>query len=424
MIIPQVSKQSQATAPADLLTSQQAADGGARRSSSFDNMLQQRFTAPDRPAAPTEIRRPETRPAEPTRAESQRHAERSNRGATQASPSQSESTGGRGAAETAGTAQAPTETAKAAADQGDGTTTEEAATAETAETGPASLAVLSSIIAALSGALPPEGKGSDEALDDMLLSDPKRKTPTIAGEATDTQGELPEADTAESLLPKLLAGGDEGDAAKTRPAAGETKALVGPAAATQTPALAQVSGAAAAPGAMQGELTAGALNVSGGVGPHRTENHGVQQLPVYTPAGHKAWAEDVGNRLIWMANRSESRAELMLTPPSLGKLGVSIQVNGDQTTAQFVAATPAAREALEQAMPKLRELLQQAGINLGQADVSTAGDQQAREGGGRDGGDASSGRGGGLPGLAGTEAERVVQTGWTSGGNGVIDIFA
>mgnify|MGYP000950027564 CR=1 FL=1 len=34
------------------------------------------------------------------------------------------------------------------------------------------------------------------------------------------------------------------------------------------------------------------------------------------------------------------------------------------------------------------------------------------------------GRGGGLPGPAGTEAERVVQTGWTSGGNGVIDIFA
>jgi|GEM_PF-6598625 len=108
------------------------------------------------------------------------------------------------------------------------------------------------------------------------------------------------------------------------------------------------------------------------------------QLPVQTPVGQKAWADDMGNRLSWMVGRNESKAELMLTPPNMGKLSVSLQINGDQTNAQFVAANQATREALEQAIPRLREALQQAGINLGQADVSTSSEHQAQ---GDDGGD-------------------------------------
>ncbi|HLW04598.1 MAG TPA: flagellar hook-length control protein FliK, partial [Azoarcus sp.] len=101
------------------------------------------------------------------------------------------------------------------------------------------------------------------------------------------------------------------------------------------------------------------------------------QLPITLSPGHRGWAAEVGNQVSWMVGRSEARAELQLTPPSLGKLGVSIQVNGDQTTAQFVAASQAARDALEQAMPRLREVLQQAGIELGETHVSTSHEQSS-----------------------------------------------
>ena len=155
----------------------------------------------------------------------------------------------------------------------------------------------------------------------------------------------------------------------------------------------------------------------------RTETQAVQQLPVYTPAGQKAWSEDVGNRLIWMANRGESRAELVLTPPSLGKLGVSIQINGDQTTAQFIAATPAARDALEQAMPRLREILQQAGINLGQADVSTSEQHQAQQGHEHNGRGRHH-QGGQLNLEHGISLPPSVAATWVQSGDGMIDIFA
>ncbi|MBA4743523.1 MAG: flagellar hook-length control protein FliK, partial [Azoarcus sp.] len=146
----------------------------------------------------------------------------------------------------------------------------------------------------------------------------------------------------------------------------------------------------------------------------------VVQLPVATTVGHRGWAAEVGNQVAWMLGRNESRAELQLTPPSLGKLGVSIQVNGDQTTAHFVAATQATRDALEQAMPRLREVLQQAGINLGQTSVGTSGDQSAPHE--RDGGSRRASGSGDDGAAIGIGTAPVAN--WIRGSNGVIDTFA
>ena len=54
-------------------------------------------------------------------------------------------------------------------------------------------------------------------------------------------------------------------------------------------------------------------------------------------------------------------------------------MTGDQTTAHFLTATPAARDLLEQALPRLREVLQQAGLQLGQAEVNTSAHQQRHD---------------------------------------------
>ncbi len=155
----------------------------------------------------------------------------------------------------------------------------------------------------------------------------------------------------------------------------------------------------------------------------RAELATLHKMLVPTPAGQRQWADDVANRVIWMAGRGEGRAELILTPPHLGKLGVSIQMNGDQTTAHFVAASPVARETLEHALPRLREALQQAGIMLGDASVSTSGDQQTHNGGeGSRGGDkrAQSNEYGILP----EAAEVASNARWTQVGNNLVDIFA
>lgn len=109
-------------------------------------------------------------------------------------------------------------------------------------------------------------------------------------------------------------------------------------------------------------------------------------MHVATPAGSPGWPEEVGNRVSWMVGQAESHAELTLTPPQLGKVEVSISISGDQTSAQFVAATPAARELIEQSLPRLREILEQSGISLGQTDVGTSGQSGDPERGPRNSG--------------------------------------
>jgi flagellar hook-length control protein FliK len=96
------------------------------------------------------------------------------------------------------------------------------------------------------------------------------------------------------------------------------------------------------------------------------------------PGRRRGWDAEVGQKVVWMVNRTESRAELTLTPPHMGKVDVTIDDEGDQTSASFVAASPAAREALEQALPRLREILADAGITLGQASVNAESPRNGR----------------------------------------------
>jgi flagellar hook-length control protein FliK len=88
--------------------------------------------------------------------------------------------------------------------------------------------------------------------------------------------------------------------------------------------------------------------------------------------GSRQWTEDVGQKIVWAAGRGESRAELVLHPPHLGRVEVAITVssNGD-STALFVSANPQVRDALEQSLPRLREIMAEAGIALGQASVQS-----------------------------------------------------
>lgn len=141
---------------------------------------------------------------------------------------------------------------------------------------------------------------------------------------------------------------------------------------------------------------------------------------VTTPVGRQGWADEVGQRVLWTAKSDTSRADLVLTPPQLGRIEVSIQMNGDQANATFMAANPVAREALQDAMPRLRELMAQAGIQLGQADVSAG---QSGQNGGQ-GARRQAGRNGGNGMLGSDVALGGTSSGWTRGGSGMVDTFA
>lgn len=117
-----------------------------------------------------------------------------------------------------------------------------------------------------------------------------------------------------------------------------------------------------------GTMAAAVQNVVSQAVPGRAM--GQEAAPVISRAvGSPGWAEEIGQRVSWLANRMESRAELVLTPPQMGRIEVNLSIRGEQATASFVSGNPAVREALEAALPRLREALAEAGIQLGQAQV-------------------------------------------------------
>ena len=104
-------------------------------------------------------------------------------------------------------------------------------------------------------------------------------------------------------------------------------------------------------------------------------------LTVSTPVGQPAWANELGQRVTWLANNELREAQLQLHPRSLGPIEVRIVYGHEQQlNVSFNAANPLARDALDAALPRLREMFEQQGLHLGDAGVShqSFGEQQAR----------------------------------------------
>lgn len=82
------------------------------------------------------------------------------------------------------------------------------------------------------------------------------------------------------------------------------------------------------------------------------------------------WADELGQRLIWMHGKSVRAAEIHLNPPQLGPVAVRIQMHDDQTNIQFASPHAAVREAIEAALPRLKELFNAHQLPLTQVEVA------------------------------------------------------
>ena len=115
--------------------------------------------------------------------------------------------------------------------------------------------------------------------------------------------------------------------------------------------------------------------------------------PLPMPANPDAgFDEGFGTRLVWMAEQRVGHAEIRLNPEHVGPIEVRVQLDGEQVRAEFHSAHAEVRQAIEASLPRLRELLAQHGLQLGQADVG-----QGQAGGDGDAAraDATARRGGG-----------------------------
>jgi len=97
---------------------------------------------------------------------------------------------------------------------------------------------------------------------------------------------------------------------------------------------------------------------------------------ISSPLGSSGWSDEFSQKISWMSTQRNQVAELHLNPPNLGPLDVVLKISDNQATAMFTSPHSAVRDAVENAMPRLREMLADNGITLGNTTVS---DQSPRD---------------------------------------------
>ena len=122
-----------------------------------------------------------------------------------------------------------------------------------------------------------------------------------------------------------------------------------------------------------------------------------QNLPHLKLASQEAPAELHQKVNVMLAEKLQ-QAEIQLDPLGLGKMKIQIQIGADsQANVHFVVQHGQTREMLEQAMPRLRDMLAGQGIQLGQTQVQQQSQQQQQQGQPTFSGQGQQGQSGGQP---------------------------
>lgn len=142
-----------------------------------------------------------------------------------------------------------------------------------------------------------------------------------------------------------------------------------------------------------GDLSTGLLNSAGttpatpfsalvaGLEPVSAHRSGVYTPPpINLPVGEKGWDNMLGNRVAWMVGGQLQQATLHISPRHLGPIDIQISMQHDHASVSFLANNAAVKEAIEAAIPRLREMFADNNMLLANVDVGQHG-ANAEDGG-------------------------------------------
>ena len=136
------------------------------------------------------------------------------------------------------------------------------------------------------------------------------------------------------------------------------------------------------------------------------------------------WGNAVGQRITWMIGNKLQGAQLRITPAHLGPVDIKLSIESGVAQVSFVSNHQVVRDALEQAVPRLRDMLESQDLELGDVDISDhnlADSQRTRDESSLAHQGARDGASGDHDSQAGTEDSTIVQTVQS---DGLLDMYA
>ncbi len=82
------------------------------------------------------------------------------------------------------------------------------------------------------------------------------------------------------------------------------------------------------------------------------------------------WDKEFSEKVVWMTKQAVPSAELNLNPRNLGPVSIRVEVSQDQASVAFTTQHALVKEAIDAAMPRLREMLNAQQLNLVDVNVS------------------------------------------------------
>ncbi|MGR5176176.1 flagellar hook-length control protein FliK [Vibrio parahaemolyticus] len=89
-------------------------------------------------------------------------------------------------------------------------------------------------------------------------------------------------------------------------------------------------------------------------------------------------SEQMSERLQMMMSKNLKHVDIRLDPPDLGRMQIRMTLNNDSATVHFTVQNQQTRDMVDQAMPRLREMLSQQGIQLADTSVQQQNQGQQR----------------------------------------------
>lgn len=101
---------------------------------------------------------------------------------------------------------------------------------------------------------------------------------------------------------------------------------------------------------------------------------------VQAPVGSAGFAADFSQRVFMLAGQRVQSAQIALTPADLGPIHISMELKGQEASVLINATHAATRAAIEDALPKLREMFQSQGLDLVNTQVGSQSGQWSGQG--------------------------------------------
>ena len=116
----------------------------------------------------------------------------------------------------------------------------------------------------------------------------------------------------------------------------------------------------------------------------QTQKHSSVQQAEVISIMRKDFNEAVKEKVMVMINQKLQQIDIQLDPPEFGSMQVKIHMQNDQAVVNFVVQNQQAKEALDQNLDKLKNMMADSGVDVGDANVEQQANQSSSHNDGND----------------------------------------